>query len=181
MSKILNAFRFDDALEPEAVQVYARALEGVDGAAFTYIELRTAVRALIEKGISQRDAMMSVFVTAETLGRDRHSLLKSTEDHLAALEAEQDKILAAMATRLTEGLTAERRAIEEVRAQQRQLREQIDELQRKLGAAEAEERRLTGELGQVKSRVEAQGERLQAAYEAFRREISADLAAMRAA
>ncbi len=182
MSKNVSAaFRLDDSVDAEASQVYARALAQVDDATFTYIELRTAVRSLVEKGLSERDALMSVFVTAETLGRDRHSLLKSTEGHLAALETEHDKILAAMATRLTEGLAAERRAIEEVRGQQRQIREQIDELQRSLSAAEGEERRLTSELGQVKTRVESQGERLQSAYEAFRREISADLASMRSA
>lgn len=176
-----NAFSLDATHDPEAVQVYARALSHVDDAPFTYIELRTAVRTLIEKGLSQRDALMSVFVTAETLGRDRHSLLKSTEDHLAALEVEHEKIMAAMSTRLTEGLAEERRAIEAVRQRQTQLQLELAALQLKLKAAEDEERKMTAELGQVKGRVEAQGQRLQAVYEAMRQEISADLAAMRAA
>ncbi len=175
------AFRLDPSFEPEAVHVYTRALENVDDAPFTYIELRTAVRALVEKGLSERDALMSVFVTAETLGRDRHSLLKSTEDHLEALERENDQIMAAMSTRLTEGLAAERKAIEDIRGKQRDIRQQIDQLQRQLADAEEEEKRLNGELGKVKGRVEAQGERLQAVFEAFRKEISADLASMRAA
>lgn len=178
---ITAAFKFGPELDVEAAQVFAKALQQSDTATFTYIELRIAVRKLLERGMSPADAFTSVFVTAETLGRDRHALLESTEAYLATLEREKDKMQAAMQARLSEGLAAENAAIEALRQNRAEIESQIRKLQDQMRKTEEKEQQQLAALEQVEVRVKAQGEKLMQAYEAYRREISADLAAMRSA
>lgn len=180
MSKDLRAaFDLGADLDPASVEIYERALAGADATGFGYLELRTAVQRMLKMGMSERDALASVFVTAETMGQDRLALLKNAEAHLATLEEERGKIRAAMTKRLTDGLAADRAAIAKEQRKQDELRERMRELQRELQASEAEEQRLRDDLATIQSRVEEQGAKLEEVYEAYHRAISADVAAMR--
>ena len=175
------AFGLSGKHDADAVGVYARVLEASDSATFSYLELRTAVQKLIARGMSEHDAFTSVFVTAETLGRDRHAMLESAQGHLDVLEREHEAIERAMQVRLTEGMERERRAIDAVLAKQAEIQKRIAELDAQLGEAETEEQRLRAQLAETEQRVATQGERLKAVYEQLKREMSADLATMRAA
>ena len=173
------AFALDADLDPSSVEVYERALRDTEASGFGYLQLRTAVQKMVAMGMSERDALASVFVTAETMGQDRLALLKNAEAHLATLEEERGKIRAAMTKRLTDGLAADRKAIAAEKQKQTDLREQIKDLERRLEDSAAEEARLQEDLRTIESRVEEQGQKLEAVYEAYHRAISADVAAMR--
>ena len=181
LTALRAAFPFTPDHDAEAVQVYAQALDSADEHAFGYLELRAAVQRLIGRGMDAQSALDSVLVTAETLGRDRRAMLASTQAHLDTLDREHDQIEAALTKRLSEGLAAEHRAIEQAVARQRELQTQIERLTRELAAAKTEEAGLVGQLEATRARVETQGERLTAVYEILKREISADLATLRTA
>ena len=180
MSKDLRAaFDLGAELDPASVEVYERAIASADAPGFGYLELRTAVQRMLGMGMSERDALASVFVTAETMGQDRLALLKSAEAHLRSLEEERGKIKAAMEKRLTDGLAADRAAIAEQQRRQTETRAEMERLQRELEASKAEEERLREDLASIEARVAEQGGKLEAVYEAYHRAISADVAAMR--
>lgn len=177
---IATAFQLDDGLDENAEAVYRKALSTVAKESFSYVELRTAVRKLVARGMSEGDALASVLVTAETLGQDRGALLKSAEAHLQKLDAERGKIQAAMENRLTDGMAKDRARVEAAVKKQADIKLKMEALKRELSAAEEKEQSLTQELAGARERVEQQGQLLDEVYEAYHREISGDLAAMRA-
>ena len=176
---ISAAFQLDGSLDESAVGVYGKALSTVARENFSYVELRTAVRKLVARGMSEGDALASVLVTAETMGASGGALLKSAEAHLKRLDTERDKIAAAMQKRLTEGMAKDRQRVEAAVKQQADLKLQMAALEKSLAAAEAKERELRATLASTEERVQRQGEQLDAAYEAFKREISGDVEAIR--
>lgn len=177
---IKSAFQLEAGLDANAVAVYEKALSTVAKESFSYVELRTAVRKLLQRGMSQQDALASVMVTAETLGQDRAALLKSAEAHLNRLSGERKKIAEAMDKRLTDGMAQDRARVEAAANKQADLKLKIGALERELIAAEEKERALAEALETACERVEEQGKLLDDAHAAFHREISSDLAAIRA-
>ena len=178
---ISAAFQLDSDLDAGARAVYEKALSTVGKSDFSYVELRTAVRKLVSRGMSEADALDSVLVTAETLGQSRTALLKDAEAHLEKLDRERGKIREAMEKRLTDGMAKDRARVEAAVKQQADIKLKMAALEKELAAAEAKEETLETELAGARERVERQGQLLETAYAAFHREISGDLAAMRAA
>ena len=181
MSNVSEAFANASHLDQEALKAFDHGLDKVDQSAFTYLHFRRATQRLLASGLSAKQAMESVFITAEAIGIDRSQLLRSTELYLQALDQEKAKIDRAFQNRVNEGLAIQEKAIQKEAEQIKNLENSIQELKARLESSRQKHTELLENLAAERDRLEERAELLQQAYQNLKSEMSADLAQMREA